>query len=303
MGDRCNLDYSVDPCFYYSIDSFNQVIHPCGNLFIINYNIRSLNCNFDEFSVFLESLKILPDMVIFTETWLLDNNISDIDGYNGYHCNRSSNNSGPGGGVSVFLKKTLQAKIIIENMNSLPEIEYVHLRLIYKKSSCLNLIAIYRPPNPTLLSDFFDKLDSIMSIISVNNKIVLAGDLNIDGLSDSNQSQSLFDRLSIYSLKSHIILPTRPNNTNGTQIDHIWSDNEYVISAGVFSDCKITDHFPTFVILPTNVTRKTILKEFRDHSDRCINAMVDRLTNFQLFFPLLTANLDFQSKFKVFYDE
>ena len=42
---------------------------------------------------------------------------------------------------------------------------------------------------------------------------------------------------------------------------------------------------------------------FRDHSESNILKMIDKLTNFSLFFPLLTATLDSNSKFDLFYDE
>ena len=43
--------------------------------------------------------------------------------------------------------------------------------------------------------------------------------------------------------------------------------------------------------------------QFRDHSEANILKMIEKLTNFNLFYPLLTANLDFNSKFDLFHDE
>ena len=42
---------------------------------------------------------------------------------------------------------------------------------------------------------------------------------------------------------------------------------------------------------------------FRDHSEANILKMIDKLMNFNLFFPLLTATLDLNSKFNLFHDE
>ena len=43
--------------------------------------------------------------------------------------------------------------------------------------------------------------------------------------------------------------------------------------------------------------------QFRDHSEANILKMIDSLYNFSLFYPLLTATLDLNSKFDLFYDE
>ena len=73
--------------------------------------------------------------------------------------------------------------------------------------------------------------------------------------------------------------------------------------AGVFNEVIISDHFITFAFLSieTNITKKKI--DFRDHSETNILTMIDRLTNFKLFFPLLSANLDLNSKFNLFHNE
>ena len=300
-----DYDLNPDSCQYYDVHKFNGMFTGKRNFFIMNFNIRSFNANFDDFSVFVEELTIQPHILVLTETWFLDMRAENIPGYNGYHCCRSSESSGPGGGVSIFVRKSLNAKIIFESSESLPAIEIVHLKIMCNTFSALHLLAIYRPPNSSFITDFIQKLDVELGSLPNNNGIVLIGDLNINGLVCGQNTSNLFDLFNTYSLNPHIILPTTPNHngSNASQIDHLWSNIEKQFEAGIFDSVKITDHFANFVIFETELPGKPEKIIFRDHSETCINSMVDKITNFRLFFPLLTANRNFNSKFDLFHDE
>ena len=71
----------------------------------------------------------------------------------------------------------------------------------------------------------------------------------------------------------------------------------------MFDDIIISDHRVTFVFLPLIIEVEKEKIRFRNHSEQCIQKLIDNLTNFELFFPLLSANLDFDSKFNLFFDE
>ena len=136
-------------------------------------------------------------------------------------------------------------------------------------------------------------------------KIILGGDLNINLLSDYSGSQKLIELSQIYSLSPHITLPTRPNsNGNDSLIDHIWSNfNDSNHKSGVFENIGLSDHLINFVFFHVSMSRIKTKVKFRNHSEVCINNMIDKLQNFSLFFPLLTATLDFDDKFSLFLDE
>ena len=295
-----------DVCHYYSSNDFNSNLSATNeNFFLLNFNIRSFNSNFDDFSAYLSTLKTMPDAIILTETWFIGQNSSEIAGYYGYHCNRDPNIFERGGGVSVYLKSSIKAKITIENTISAPEMELMHLKLNLSTGKKIHMLAIYRPPNSTLTDMFFNKIDEILEKIPISHQIFLAGDLNIDGLTTSTVALNFMDVMRTYCMKPHIILPTRPNRDgiNSTQIDHIWSNITSNCTSGIFNDALITDHFPNFTLIPMEIVKATVKKSFRDHSDSCIELMIDRVANFVLFFPLLTATLDYNSKFSLFYDE
>ena len=156
-------------CDNFSPEQFNNKFSSHGKkLFIMNFNIRSFNANFDQFSVFLNELTRLPDVIILTETWNSDYKNAEIFGFKSFHCNRSSDRRG--GGVSIFVNSQFKAISTTISMGSKPEIEYIHVKLTFNNTSCkpLDLIAIYHPPNSTLLQSFFDHLDVIMDSLETN---------------------------------------------------------------------------------------------------------------------------------------
>lgn len=110
MNQNHSNFYNIDgSCELYSIENFNNEFKNKNGLLILNFNIRSFNSNFDEFSEFLTNLNIRPDILVLTETWFNENQVGDIDGFQGYHCTRSTGCRG--GGVSIFINASLNVKI------------------------------------------------------------------------------------------------------------------------------------------------------------------------------------------------
>ena len=139
-------------CQAYSLETFNASFIVKNDLFIINFNIRSFNANIDEFNVFLDELKIKPDIIILTETWFSDCFTGSIDGFTGFHCMRRGKR---GGGVSIFVKLSLSAKITEQKNEISPLFELLVLKFVICNSFSFQLIALYRPPNSgSLLRDF-----------------------------------------------------------------------------------------------------------------------------------------------------
>ena len=80
---------SSGTCSAFSPEQFNQQFSSSNKkLFIMNFNIRSFNANIGEFSLFLDELCRIPDIIILTETWNSDDLSAEIDKYKSYHCNR-----------------------------------------------------------------------------------------------------------------------------------------------------------------------------------------------------------------------
>ena len=291
-------------CNQFSPEQFNHEFSSSNRkLFIINLNIQSYYAHIDEFTAFIDELYRFPDVIILTETWKSNDRTAEIEGYKSFHCNRSTRR---GGGVSVFINQGLKANSAKISMESLPEIEYLRVKVTFNNfyNAPLDIIAIYHPPNSSLNNQFLDYIDSILEALGSNSNQIIAGDFNICGLRNTPISNKLFDIMRSYSFMPHISKITR-YNTHGlsTAIDHIWSNFGFDFESGVFSDTHVSDHFVTFAFLPLMIDKTKTVIRFRNHSEECIQKLIDGLTNFNLFYPLLSADLNYDAKFNLFYDE
>ena len=192
------------------------------------------------------------------------------------------------------------------SFNVTANFEYVHIVLKPNSENRkkIEIVGVYRPPYRPLLDDFFRSLESIMNKLGVNNDQILAGDFNICGIARSPMLDTYLDIMRSFNCMPHINIITRPNpNGNDSCLDHIWSNFGFTFKSGVFNEVIISDHFIDFVYLPIEYSSSKKKIVFRDHSETNILKMVEKLTNFNLFFPLLTATLDLNSKFDLFHDE
>ena len=106
-----NLDHFN--CSYRSTDSFKLLKQQFLNngLSIICFNIRSFYKNGDEFLGYLSNCEHVFDIIILTETWAKDetNTLCHIPGYNSTHNLRENRR---GGGVSIFVRESLNYNVI-----------------------------------------------------------------------------------------------------------------------------------------------------------------------------------------------
>ena len=291
-------------CNQFSPEQFNHEFSSSNRrLFIINFNIQSYYSHIDEFTAFIDELYRFPDVIILTETWKSDDRTAEIGGYKSFHCNRSTRR---GGGVSVYINQSLKANSVKISMENLPEIEYLRVKVTFHNfyNAPLDIIAVYHPPNTSLNNQFLEYIDTLLETLGSNSNQIIAGDFNICGLRNTPISNQLFDIMRSYSFMPHISKITRYNiHGLSTAIDHIWSNFGFNFDSGVFADTHVSDHFVTYAFLPLMINKTKTVTRFRNHSDECIQKLIDGLTNFNLFFPLLSADLDYDAKFDLFYDE
>ena len=103
---NCNSDNLYESlflnCQYHDIVSTNEYLdlnNSSPNLFLIHFNVRSLQKNFDKLTNYILQIKKLPDIIAITETKLAKNQIVvniDIEGYNFIHSDSNSRAGGVG---------------------------------------------------------------------------------------------------------------------------------------------------------------------------------------------------------------
>ena len=93
-----------------SIENYNDLNSNTDSyLTIYGANIRSFSANSDAMFCSFRGKKSYPKIFVLTETWFRDESIQSIPNYNGFHSTRPG---GRGGGVSIYVAKSLNSKPI-----------------------------------------------------------------------------------------------------------------------------------------------------------------------------------------------
>lgn len=200
---------------------------------IFYQNIRSLKNKIAEIEVIINNYK--ANLVILSETWINDNQkgFYNINNYNSiYSCRKRQ-----GGGLGLFLHDTFDYKIIdkydSEN-HSCIIIKIVKLKLI--------VIAIYRPPSFNI-NEFLEFLDEkINSVLAVDYKCIIIGDMNIDLLNKNTNTERINDLYASYNFQLvNLKYPTRHCANSNSLLDHVAINFTNNIVLSIISNC-LSDH-------------------------------------------------------------
>ena len=263
----------VNNCALYSVDLFNNSFPTFSEtqFFVFHQNIRSFNRNIDEFILFIKNLNILPDVIIFSETFFSESNFHDLHGYNGYHRYRSDKG---GGGVSVYVLENYVSDYVLDMCYIDDSVEFCTVSVKVTENLNVKVVGFYRPPsaNPVNFSQYLE--ENIVSSFRPSEIVFMGGDANIDLSINNNVTNQYMNILYSGGFLPVITLPTRVTDTSSTLIDHFWVTVGAHVLPGVLEN-SITDHKLIFLCMtvPRRV-ESTKKKKFRDHSNQ-------NLVNFQ----------------------
>jgi exonuclease III len=220
---------------------FNFFNEHSGNTFsILSLNIRSLNKNFDELTIILDSFKKQFDIIVLTETWVDESSAYGVrmPGYNVVINKKSINQND---GVVVFLKKCFN---VISEEVSMFGATCVKVDVTFGGAR-LSLLSVYRSPSSDL-SLFIDDLESFLDSRPRDRTYWLLGDINCCILPNSinSLSQRYLDVLYGSGFISCINVPTRVTENTESCLEHIFTDakdTQFIKSAVI--KCALTDHF------------------------------------------------------------
>ena len=224
---------------YYHIQNFNQLnINPLTDLLLLNYNIRSLNANLDQFIAFSHLINKKFDIISFTESWLKNEN---------KHLYNLRDDGRRGGGISIFILDNLEAKLIKHSTISKKYIETLSIE-INKENKKILIMSIYKPNK----SDDKSFIETLCNLINKNMKknydeILVNGDFNFDLLKseENGNTMNFINSLSSLSLIPVITKPTRITQESATLIDNIFTSNPINFTSGIIIS-DISDHLPVF---------------------------------------------------------
>lgn len=210
-----------------------------------------------------------------SETWLSANVSNEnifIENYVLFRKDRDSR----GGGIAVFIKKSLNYKII--DSNNIIEQLWFSVKI---KCSTYIFGTIYRPPSMNYKT-FVDELEiSFTLCTSISDNIFCLGDININMLARTSPFTKYFmEFLECLNLCQHISDPTRITQSSESLIDVIISTSpSLVISSGIEMNSE-SDHELVYCIINVDLPKETpIIKSYRDFK----NLNMEEFTNdFQL---------------------
>lgn len=192
------------------------------------------------------------DVMMISESWLSENISNDflnIDGYRLVRCDRCT---GRGGGVAMYVNSKLNFEYVDVGGSQDGNIE--QLWIISKLDNLTFAFGVtYRPPKGNI-TQFVEAIDNSLSIVvPISDKIILAGDVNIDLFNLNNQLAGLLDS---YDFCQVIDQPTHVTDHSATLLDPIFiSDADMVVNAGTFNADHISNHSGVFCNLNIRVPR------------------------------------------------
>ena len=240
-------------CKYFEIDEINQTLSKAKscqrNLFVMHFNVRSLQKNFCKLSLYVSHLSTKPDVIAITETKLNDAKSNDgfkLTEYKFMHKNSSTKASE----IAFYVKKEWSYTLLNSAGLNLNAVEDLWIKFEAKPVP-ITVGVIYRHPKYDVdsLTSFGDELANKLHSYNLNNaKYCILGDININLLNIKNSSniQKYSNNLLSCSCKCLIDLPTHISQNSKTLIDHIYTNiaNTKVESGIAVTD--IWDHCSTF---------------------------------------------------------
>ena len=156
------------------------------NMFsIFHLNIRSVNKNFENLKNLLQEIKHDFKVVSLSESRLKDenanqNSLYQIPNYIPIHQIRKG--SSKGGGVSIYIHKTLNYKLRCDKSICNPDIEALTIEIIKENKKNLIITGIYRPPRSDEKNFRKEYKKLIENKNEINKQIFLIGDINLNSL-------------------------------------------------------------------------------------------------------------------------
>jgi hypothetical protein len=118
-------------CKYYNVDEINKLNSKNNRdkkFTIFHLNIRSMAKNYRMFQNTLAIIDTKFDVIILSETWLKPYNV-DIYKLDGYTHEFITRNNKAGGGLSIYIKDSIQYNILPDLNVNTPDIEMLWLEL------------------------------------------------------------------------------------------------------------------------------------------------------------------------------
>jgi hypothetical protein len=261
MDSNINIKNSV-------LNNGSSIRGSSKNDFKIFYlNINHIINKIARLEYLLASLSSSFDVLIFCETWLMENELSYINlaGFQSFHKPKPSNRSA--GGLSIFVRNSFNANLFLHDFSICNSTNGHEFFLVKLPDFNLTICATYRQP----ISDKNSYLLKLDSLLSNQFNMLVAGDTNIDLLKSniaSSNFTSILESNGFFLLnKADSDFYTRGIKTltgsirSKTVIDQIFTNSVDFNDPKVFlGDTDISDHrFIVFSHVKPNIQHQSVL--------------------------------------------
>lgn len=221
-----------------------------------------MRTNFDEFSLKIQNVNKLPQVIILTEIWINDDEAS-IYNLPGYVMHSKCNQSQRSGGVLVFVDNNLFC-VRVEK-TEIKTADIVHLKITLPDNIIIEILGIYRLHEYSPII-FTDELNIYLNLIK-NKNLIVCGDININLLNQLNCVDNYLTTMANHGLECKINEPTRIKNNSKSLIDHVFirfNVNLKIETNAWVIDSQITDHHMTALSIEYNATFRGLVSNCND---------------------------------------
>lgn len=216
------------------------------NLNVVHINIQSLRPKIDELRKII--LNTDTHIVAISETWLKKHISSRSVSIPGYQLLRDDRSRIRGGGVALFIKSNLRARIVSSGSGNTAanKCNYLLIELIFPNSKLL--VGVFYQPPGTFDQDFLS--DLIMSLAPHYSDIILTGDFNVNLLDMSNNVRNnrflnVFNPVNISVVNTE---PTYFHSTGSSMLDLFLTNNPNEVTLVNQIDSGLATHHDILIL-------------------------------------------------------
>lgn len=203
-------------------DSSSLQIDRSKSLKIFHQNVQHLSSRLNLLKINLDEIQ--PDIVALSEHKMTEAEIMYLNVEDYTMCSFYTRNLSVGGGVLILVKNSIKNKSIkfpaVQALLMEKEFECCISEITVNKFS-FACVCIYRSPQQALVESFFDKFDTLCSILCNKfQNVIITGDFNINVLKKNKTYRTFVNILKSYNLEYKVNFPTRVTSESETAIDN-----------------------------------------------------------------------------------
>ncbi|GFQ75744.1 ATP-dependent DNA helicase [Trichonephila clavata] len=239
-----------------------------NTLQIMYHNVQSLNAHHEDIAA--DPCMMNSNILLFAETWTVVGDKFALDHFDHYHLLSHHSRRKPSG-VSIYIKKHLSS--MVEEVEMFPNYETgVHVMVVNFKTK-IRMAVLYAKPGSSD-DDIFDALDQSLDSKNSDYRTVLAGDFNIDMMTQRGKEFcEMLTNIYYITLRNN---PSQYTTLGQITIDCVFSTHG-LRTCGVYENAFST-HLPLYVQMPweKKKVRTSYPQEEDDPSLECGPDLLDR---------------------------